>query len=246
MMIASIDPATRSAGLLSVPRDLWVDIPGFGENRINMAYFLGEATRYPGGGPSLARRTVELNFGVPIHYYVLIDFDGFVAGVDALGGIRVDVERPVRDNHYPDNNYGILSIYIPAGRQWMDGETALRYARSRSGSSDWERGRRQQKLLMAVRDRVLSLDLLPRLPELVDRFRSMLETDLPPSQILTLAQIAPQVNGDNIRVAVIDETRTIPVILENGADVLFPDRARICQVVQEIFHGCPSSTPPQP
>lgn len=246
MIIATLDPVTRSAGLLSIPRDLWVDIPGFEENRINMAYFLGEVSGYPGGGPTLAERTVELNFGVPIHYQVLIDFEGFVAAVDALGGISVDVERAIYDPNYPDNNFGVMSIYIPAGQQWMDGETALRYVRSRSGSSDWERGRRQQKVLLAIRDRVLRLDLLPRLPELLQRFGGILETNLQPAQILALAQIAPQVSSGNIRLEVIDHTRSIPVILESGADVLFPDRASICQVIQEIFQSCPAAAPAQP
>ncbi|MBI3286564.1 MAG: LCP family protein [Chloroflexi bacterium] len=222
------------------------NLPLVGENRINMAYFLGEVSGYPGGGPTLAERTVELNFGVPIHYHVLIDFEGFVAAVDALGGISVEVERAIYDPNYPDNNFGVMSIYIPAGQQWMDGETALRYVRSRSGSSDWERGRRQQKVLLAIRDRVLRLDLLPRLPELLQRFGGILETNLQPAQILALAQIAPQVSSGNIRLEVIDHTRSIPVILESGADVLFPDRASICQVIQEIFQSCPAAAPAQP
>lgn len=242
MIVLSLDPSTGTAGMLSIPRDLWVEMPGYQEARINQAYFFGEAYDYPGGGPALAMRTMEYNLGIPIHYYVLISFPGFRDIIDTLGGITIDVPQEIRDDRYPDENYGYMSIYIPAGVQTMDGETALRYARTRHGSSDFDRMRRQQQIMMAIRDKALSLNLLPRLPELIRTLGYTVETNLTPVEVLALAPLAAGIDRENIKMAAIDQTMTVRVILDNGADVLFPDRALICQVVEEIFHACPQAT----
>lgn len=241
LIVVSLDPATGTAGMLSIPRDLWVEIPGFQEGRMNQAHFFGDAQSYPGGGPALAMSTVEYNLGIPIHYYVRINFQGFREIIDALGGITVDVPHEIRDNQYPDENYGYMSIYIPAGVQNMDGETALRYARTRHGSSDFDRARRQQQILLAIRDKALSLNLLPKLPDLIRSLGHTVDTDLTPGEVLALAPIAARIDPARIKTAVIDETMTLRVIMESGADVLFPDRTLICQVVQEIFQACPQA-----
>ncbi|MCL4395275.1 MAG: LCP family protein, partial [Chloroflexi bacterium] len=117
MMIASIDPKTSTAGLITIPRDLYVPIPQVGENRINTANFYGDLYKYPGGGPALAMKTVEYNFGRRIHYYVLVDFNGFRKVVDTLGGIDICVPKAIDDPTYPDENFGYRPIHIPAGCQ---------------------------------------------------------------------------------------------------------------------------------
>jgi LCP family protein required for cell wall assembly len=236
MILVTVDPATNSAGMLSIPRDLYVEIPGYGLNRINVAHFIGDRDNHPGGGPALAKKTVQYNLGVPIHYYVRINFQGFRDIIDTLGGITVEVEREIRDDRYPDENYGYMTIYIPAGVQQMDGEMALRYARTRHNGSDFMRLRRQQEVLFAIREKALGLDLIPRLPELFSTMGYTVDTDLGPEEVLALAQIARQIEKEDIRSAVIDETMAVSVILpDTGANVLYPLRDKIAEVVEEVF-----------
>jgi LCP family protein required for cell wall assembly len=235
MVVVTVDPESKAAGVLSIPRDLWVDIPGFAPGRINTAHFLGDAYNYPGGGPALAKKTVQRNLGVPIHYYVRVNFSGFRRIVDTLGGITVEVERPIRDDRYPDEHCGYMSIYIPKGVQHMDGETALQYARSRHGSSDFDRARRQQKVLFAIRDQALRLNILPRLPQLLRTTGDTVQTDLQPREILALAQIGVQIQPEEIRTAVIDETMTVAWITPEGADVLIPLRDKMEPLISELF-----------
>ncbi len=106
IMVATIDPVSRSAALLSLPRDLWVEIPNYGVNRINQGYFLGQAYEYPGGGPALAVETVEAFLGIPIDYHIAVDFKAVIDFVDLMGGIVVDVPERIDDQNYPDNCYG--------------------------------------------------------------------------------------------------------------------------------------------
>jgi len=236
MIVVTVDPATNTAGMLSIPRDLYVEIPGYGLNRINVAHFIGDRDNYPGGGPALAQKTVQYNLGVPIHYYIRINFQGFRDVIDALGGITVEVEREIWDDNYPDENYGYMTIHIPAGVQQMDGEMALRYARTRHNGSDFVRLRRQQKVLFAIREKALSLDLVPRLPELFNTMGYTVDTDLGPEEVLALAQIARQIEREDIKSAAIDENMTVSVILpDTGANVLYPLRGEIAGVVEEIF-----------
>lgn len=234
MIILTLEPQTRSAGLLSIPRDLWVPIPGHGENKINTAHFFGDLDR-PGGGPALAKRTVELNFGVRIHYFARVDFRGFEKLIDTLGGITLDVERPIKDDEYPTEDYGIRRIFIPAGLQRMDGVTALWYARSRHSENDFGRMRRQQQVILAAQREALrlDLDLLRRLPQLLATVRETITTDIPPDQILALASLARSIKSENVTARTIDASMVIDV---NGdGTVLIPNRQRIRQVIQELF-----------
>src|SRR6266568_9193172 len=167
MMLASIDPVSKSAALVSLPRDMWVNIPGCtysqgcvgGQQRINVAH--------AAGGPELARQTVTADFGVPIQFYARVDFRGFQQLIDAAGGVVVDVDWPVKDEEYPTDDYGYQRIYFGPGPQWMDGRTALMYARSRHGMSDFARAGRQQKVIVSLRNRALQLNMLSKAPELV-------------------------------------------------------------------------------
>lgn len=227
MILVTADPKSKTAGMLSIPRDLYVEIPGYGEGRINTAHFLG--------GPELAKKTVQYNLGVPVHYYARIDFWGFEKLIDTLGGITVEVEEEIRDNRYPDNNYGYMSIYIPAGVQHMDGDMALKYARTRHGGSDFARIKRQQKVLLAIRDQALRLNLLPKLPALMKTTSDAVQTDLQPGEILALASIGARIKQENIRGAAIDEFMTFPVTTPEGAQVLWPNRELIGKLIEELF-----------
>jgi LCP family protein required for cell wall assembly len=236
IIIATVDPRTRSAGMLSIPRDLYVEIPDAGMERINMAYFLGEVDkkRY-GSGAELARHTIEYQFGVPIHYYVVIDFEGFKKVVDALGGITINVEKPIRDDSYPDENYGYKPIFIPAGVQHMDGETALEYARTRHGVSDFERAKRQQQVLIAIGKQALSLNLLPRLPQLIQSMGNVVQTDLTPAEIVTLAQIGSQIDPDSLKSRTLSYNEVKPMRTEKDADVLWFDREKVGKLLEDVF-----------
>ncbi len=237
MIVATIDPKTKSAGMLSIPRDLYVPIPapGAGENRINTANFYGDSSKYPGGGPALAKKTVEYNFAIPIHYYVLIDFDGFRKIIDTLGGIEIDVPEPIDDPEYPTEDYGIMHLQIAAGRQHMDGDLALKYARSRKSTSDFDRSRRQMQVILATRDKALKANAIAQAPQLLAQLRDTVETDMTPEQMLALAPIAAQVRADNIKSRSIDLTMSYEIKLNTGADVLWPDREKIGVLIQEMF-----------
>ena len=239
MIVVTVDPKSMTAGMLSVPRDLYVEIPGYGEQRINMSHFWGDAHNYPGEGPGLAMRTVEYNFGIPIHYYVRINYQGFRETIDYLGGITINVPEEIWDYRYPDGNYGYMTIHIPAGEQVMDGRTALQYARTRHAGTDFDRLRRQQQVLMAIRDEALSLDLIPRIPTLARTMGHTVTTNLQLSEVIALSQIATQIGAEDIRFAAIDETMTVPIVLDPGSDVLFPERDKIRRVVEEIFFPPP-------
>ncbi|MBK9053287.1 MAG: LCP family protein [Chloroflexi bacterium] len=167
MIVMSMNPADNSAVMLSIPRDLYVQIPGFGRNRINTAFVFGSQGNNPAAGAELAMQTVEYNLGIPIDHYLMVDFSAVVRGVDALGGIDVDVPFEIYDPTFPDMNYGFDPLYIPAGRQHFDGLTALKYARTRHVDNDFGRANRQQQVILAVRSKIVSMgvtQLLGQLP----------------------------------------------------------------------------------
>jgi LCP family protein required for cell wall assembly len=240
MLVLTIDPVTMSGGMLSIPRDLWVPIPGYEEGRINTAHYLGEVYDYPGGGPALAAKTVQYNLGVPIHHYARLNFTAFERLVDLIGGIDVYVEEEIADPTYPDEAYGYDPLYIPAGWQHLDGEMALKYARTRyTAGGDFDRAQRQQQVLLAVFEQVTRLDLLPQLalraPELQQMLKDSVVTDLTLDEIIALAQLASEVDRENIRYVVIDEHYTQFCATPEGQQVLIPLRDRIRQLRDYIF-----------
>ncbi|MBU2575988.1 LCP family protein [Patescibacteria group bacterium] len=167
IMIASIDQVDKKMGLLSIPRDLIVPIKDVGWQKINAAHAYGialDAEKRPQSGSLLAKHTIERISGLDIHYYVKIDFEGFVKIIDALGGIRVEVPASFTDYEYPDENFGYESVHFDEGWQNLSGDEALKYVRSRHGTagegSDFARARRQQQILKALQARVLAMSTL--------------------------------------------------------------------------------------
>ena len=236
MIVLSIDPATAKASMLSVPRDLWVTIPGYGENRVNMSYYLGEKDAYPGGGPALAMKTLQYNLGVPLHFYVRVDFDGFRRIIDTLGGIDIDVPQAIDDPKYPDMTYGYDPFRIEVGPQHLDGDMALKYARTRATlGSDFDRARRQQLVLLAIRQQALAIGVVPKIPELWVTMAGTAQTDLQLVDILELAKMADRITGDNIQAAVIDYTMTVDYKTNTGARVLLPVRERIRPLIEQLY-----------
>lgn len=239
IMLASIDPVTKSIGVLSIPRDLYVEVPGYSElQRINTPMVLGELRR-PGAGPELMMQTAQYNLGIRIHDYVAVDFNTFTTLIDAVGGVDIDVPSAINDPYYPNMNYGYDPLYISAGLQHMDGTLALKYARTRHGDSDFQRAQRQQQVMYAVRDKVLNLDMLPQLiiqsPSLWGGLSQSLSTGLTLDQIIQLAWYLKDIPGGSIKTGVIDERYSIFYTTSQGASVLIPDRTRLGNLMVEVF-----------
>jgi LCP family protein required for cell wall assembly len=153
MMLVTVDPITHTAGMLSIPRDLWVEIPGFEHNRINTAYFLGESYKLPGGGPELALKTVENLIGVPVPYYAVIYFYAAEDIIDEIGGVDVLVTERIKISPI-----GRMSIWLEPKAHHLNGSQALAYARARkTEGGDFDRAQRQQQVILAIRDRVLGV-----------------------------------------------------------------------------------------
>jgi LCP family protein required for cell wall assembly len=195
--------------MLSIPRDFYVPIPGYGSAKINAAHAYGEQDKYPGGGPALAKLTVSKILDLPIHYYARIDFNGFKKAVDAVGGIDVVVDKAIYDPYYPDDRRSgaYKAFQIAAGPQHMNGDVALKYARSRYTTSDFDRAARQQKVLLALREKALKLETLTnpaKLSGLIDAVGSSAKTDLQLGEIRKLAQIAKDIDPSRVITKVLD------------------------------------------
>ena len=201
LIVARLDPVGGRVALLSLPRDLWAPIPGHGSNRINSAYLWGERDGPPGAGMALARASVANLLGIPIDYVAVADFRGFAALVDALGGITVEVERPLEDRRFPTADRRYTTVRFAAGTQRMDGVTALTYARIRHPDSDFERGLRQQAVLLAIAERVRERGDLANLLAAEHTSAALvgyLQTDMPAEQLLALALALRDLDADHV------------------------------------------------
>lgn len=239
IMLVSINPADSSIGILSIPRDLYVPVPGYSQlQRINTPMVLGEL-RCTGCGPELAMQTVQNNMGIRVNEYAAVDFNGFIKFIDAIGGIEVTVNYNISDRTYPNMYYGYDPFYLPAGTHQLDGATALKFARTRHGSSDFQRAQRQQQVLYAIRDRLLEPDVLPQLilqsPTLYAQFQENISTGLTLDQMLQLTLYLKDVPVENIRTGVVDQRYTQPYTTKTGAQVLVPNRARLGALMVEVF-----------
>jgi LCP family protein required for cell wall assembly len=234
MILVTIYPPGRYVGMLSIPRDLYVTVPGGYPDRINTAYFYAEV-RQPGSGPAAAMQTVRSNFGVNVDRYVRVDLAGFARIVDALGGIDLNVPQRLEDDAYPTYDYGITTVIFEAGPQHMDGEQALAYARIRHGSSDLQRAARQQLVLEAIFKRLVQPSAWPRLPATALALGQSVRTDLTPMDILRLAPTVLWVGPDHIDRAVVEGDMVQPYITQGGADVLLPIWAKINPLLQRMF-----------
>ncbi len=245
MLLVTLSPAEGTAGLLSLPRDLWLPIPGLGfESKINTAYQLGETEGYPGGGPQLAKDTISSFIGQPVQYYVRVNFQGFVELIDLIDGVDVVVPATIHDEKFPTQDYGIETFHLDAGVQHLDGETALKYVRTRNLDDDYSRARRQQQVIRAVADKVLRANmlptLLPKLPRLFYTMRSSIETDIPMAMQLDFANYARDASLREVRQLVLDSAYGTETYADNGAWILLPDRARVRSALAGFF--APAST----
>jgi len=238
MILVTLDPQTKSAGILSIPRDLWVSIPGFKHGKINTAYYLGDAYQLPGGGPALAVKTVEQFLGVPINYYAQIDFQAFVRFIDEIGGVEVDVPEPLSIDLL-GTGFKTKKKLEP-GRQVLPGEWALAYARARyTEGGDFDRAKRQQQVIMGIRDRILTFDMLPSLvvkaPTLFKELSSGVRTNLSLDDAIKLAVLSQSVNEGEIKRGIINKDNVFFGSSPDGLSILIPIPDDIHNLRDEIF-----------
>lgn len=246
MILLTMDPASRTAGMISIPRDLWVEIPDYGRyDRINTAFFRGDADQYPGGGgPALAMKTVQQNLGVTVNYYAVVNFYAFVTIIDEIGCIPLEVPETIDDPDYPaPSGPGYDPFHIDAGEYCLGGETLLKYARTRATfGGDFDRAQRQQQVLYAIRDHVLSTGELPNLlsktPQIYATLQDSIRTNMTETEIVQLGRLAAEVPEENICSAVIsgDYIERFET-LSDGSEVVIPNRAKIRQLIVDIYTG---------
>jgi LCP family protein required for cell wall assembly len=215
LIVVSVDPVSRQVAMFSLPRDT-VDVPmprgplrnAYGSvytRKIN-SFFTSVRNRadlVPGTDRTRGYNGLKLVlgelYGVDIKYFVEVNFEGFKQVVDAMGGVTINVQVPVTDDSYPSDTGRMARVYIPAGLQHMTGAQALVYARSRHGSTDFDRGQRQQRVLISLREQADVATLIPRIDELLMAVRQTVRTDIPPSELAKLAGLASSVDTRNIR-----------------------------------------------
>ncbi len=239
LMLVSIDPTRNGMGLLSIPRDLWVRISEQEEHdRINRAYFLGES-RATGYGPRLLQQTVSWNLGMRVHNYILVDFQAVIDIVDHLGGIEVSIDYSISDERYPDMNYGYDPFYLAVGTHMLDGRDALRFARTRHGNNDVRRAERQQMVLYALREKILSLNFLQlvgQLPSLLRTLGEHVQTGLELEQIVQLALLMKDIEFENITMRVMDFQYLEEYVTEQyQQQVLVPRVERLPALLAQTF-----------
>lgn len=202
IQLLSIDPVQNSATIVNLPRDLYVEIPGFGSDKINAAHAFGEQYTDE-GGPKLLQRTISEALDIPIHYYARVDFSGFKEAVNTVGGVDVNVEEAIYDYAYPDSNLeGYESFTIGSGLHHMDGDTALKYTRSRHSTSDFDRSRRQQAVLAALKDKALSVGTLAnpaKISSLISSAGSHFQTDIQFDEIKRFVELARTIDTTSVR-----------------------------------------------
>lgn len=241
IIMVGVNFASKSANMVSIPRDLWVPLSDLGPvtaDRINTAYHYGELYGLPGGGPAALSTVLSDTFGLRVDRYVVVNFDSFIQGIDAIGGIDINIPKPLHDDAYPlRDGSGTIVIDFPAGQVHMDGSTALIYARIRHDSSDFTRMHRQQQVLFAARDKLLSPATLPRLPSLVQVLMGAARTNMTLQDMALLGCLAPQISPQSIQSWVIDSNMVQDTTLSDGAAVLLPNMDAIMPLLARFNVG---------
>lgn len=218
LQVISIDPFNNQAAIISLPRDFYLTLSNKSNAKINTVYQTGES-KGSGKGGALLKEEIGKILDLKIHYFVNIDFPGFEQLIDSLGGVTVDVDKTVNDPYYPDEQLeGYTPFYLKAGRQQLSGKVALKYARSRQTTSDFDRSRRQQKLMVAVKEKALSLGVLTnpsKISEIVKIIGNHLKTDIQVSEIQKLAQRYQEIKSESTETLVIDNSKTGPLVDTN-------------------------------
>lgn len=221
VILATLNEQLGTVNLTSFPRDLWIRLPGYGEGRINTAYYFG--------GIDMLMKAFKENFDIRPDHYVLINFSSFKRVIDSLGGLDVTVTAELSD--YRDGYW----VNIPAGKVHMDADTVLWYVRSRKTTNDFSRTRRQQEVLLALFDRLLSLDAIRRLPDFYKAYKDSVSTDLSFTDLLTMVPLAIKLADDRSRLHhyYVGAKQVYNWLTPDGAMVLLPDPAAVQEVIRK-------------
>jgi len=243
MIVVSVDPVRKTAGVLNIPRDLWVNIPGFRQGRINTANSLGDSNGYPGGGPALAAETVRQVLGISIDKYLLINFDVFTSLVDIIApdGVEICVREVIDDPDYPDAGFGTIPVHFDPGCQMLKSEQLLQYARTRATQgSDFDRAERQQDVLKAMRDKVLSVggitSFIGQAPALWEELSGSFKTNLTLDEILRLGSLVGEIPQENIHFGQIDNLYVNLATTTSGDQVLLLKTNAVRLLLQQLFN----------
>jgi LCP family protein required for cell wall assembly len=258
IMLARIKQSDKKAAFISIPRDLLVTIPGDGSSRINEAYALGYnnekvKSKKNEAGVKLVSQIIEKNLGVPVHYTMVIDFIGFNDLVDALGGVTVNVEKNLDDPLYPKDSIvngklveseAYAPVHIKPGTQNMDGETALKYARSRETTSDFDRAKRQQQIIFAIKEKALSLGILSnpvRMTEIMQSLGNHVKTSFNSNELSDLFSTVKDLSKTEVTNKVIDNSANgLLVSSDEGFYHLVPKTGNFSQIqafVKNVFNS---------
>ena len=265
IIVASYDHQDHSVTMLSLPRDLWVEIPAFNDlykqsTKINATYSIGDMYGHEEGGLALTKEVVSNILNVPIHYSVRVDFEGFVKAIDILGGLDIEVENTFDDWRYPREGYEnapmdqrFIHLHFEEGLQHMDGETALRFARSRQGTnsegSDFARAKRQQKVLVSTKEKLTNMDILSSLSsvsEMITLFGETIESNIETEEILLFYKLSKEIDLETVTTHVLNNGSSESSLLYHppeeqfgGGWVLLPQGGNwdlVQEFVQEIFY----------
>lgn len=252
MILFTIDPLTRTAGWLHIPRDMWVNVPGFGYYKINQAYYFGEGAQLPGGGPGLAMKTVEQFIGVPVDFYAQVDFSAFEQVIDEIGGIDIDVPMIYDEDGNPLKVFKIDPIghhntikLTPGQTHHFDGPAALAYARNRyTTGGDFDRAARQKQVILAIRKKILEADMLPTLINrsgaLYQELSAGIHTNMSLEQAIQLAWLLQQIPESSLKQGIIgppDQVSMGTAVDQEGNQlaILIPVPNKIRELRDEIF-----------
>ncbi len=222
IVFLSISPKNKDTLILSIPRDTRVEIPGRGMDKINHAYAFG--------GEKLISKTVSSFLDVPLHFYAVVDFKGFVSLIDGLGGIEIDIEKEM---HYVDKAGGV-NINLYPGKQILNGEKALEYIRFRHDRlGDLGRIKRQQKLAMALINKMMKFDSITKIPQLLEGIKGYIETNIKVQDVIAMANLFKGVNQEKYKLETVHGN---PVYIE-GVSYLKPDVEEVQQRVKSLIYG---------
>ncbi len=256
LITVSIDPVTKQVAMFSLPRDT-IDVPipaGPARNVWGRAYggkinsfFVQNRKRsdlWRGNDRTRGYNALKAVMGelyeIDIRYFVEVNFDGFKKVVDAVGGVTINVQVPVVDDAFPGSAGRPQRLYIPSGIQHMDGDQALRYARSRNTSTDFDRGARQQRVLLSMREQADPQNLVPRLPQLIEALKSAVRTDIPLDQLDELLGLASGIDTSNIRSIVFGPPFSQDTCNHPRGCVVVPNISRIRDAVSRAFSSDPA------
>ncbi|HEY0757000.1 MAG TPA: LCP family protein [Ktedonobacteraceae bacterium] len=239
-IVVTIDPASNSVGMLSIPRDFYINVPGYGMHKLDEAYGLG--------GVALSLQTIEQDFGIPINYYAWVGLDGFIKVINEVGGVDVDVLHPIVDDNYPDDvgknandPYALKRLYLSPGPQHLDGPTALEYVRSRHADlvGDFGRSVRQQQVLAALKTRLTNPDIFNKLSAIAGDLQGYLKTDMQLTDVLNLMNFARSLDPNKISKLTLgppySTTGTVATGAEAGTSVVFPNCTAIIPAIQNML-----------